>query len=125
MQKPTSLPKITGFEAIALEVGDFGRSVQFYADVLRLEVEVLAPGHFAQVTGMSLYLLATGKKPVSKGFHIELMVDDVEAWYTYLVERGITPLSEPKDMPWGSRNFSLRDPDGHEIELSGAGRAAA
>src|SRR4029077_6572650 len=105
-------------EAIALNVGDFDRSIAFYKGVLRLKVEVLAPGHFAQVVGMILYLLSLGKKVTSRGFHIELQVDNADAWYAYLVDRGITPDSEPEDMSWGSRDFYLHDPDGHEIELS-------
>ena len=32
--------------------------------------------------------------------------------------RGGTLLQEPKDDPWGSRNFSFEDPDGFKITIA-------
>ena len=109
--------KITGFGGIALHVGNFKRAVAFYRDVLGLDVEVVAPGHFAQIPAVNIALLGVGGRVTSGGFHIELAVDDVDAWHKRLTELGAKVTSEPTDQPWGTRDFYVEDPDGHELEL--------
>lgn len=110
--------RVTGLQAVSLEVSDFDRAVAFYHDTLGLKVEVAAPGHYATIPQVNISLVALGGEVVSEGFHIELVVNDVDAWYHYLAGRGVTLLTEPKDQPWGARNFYLRDPDGHKLELT-------
>ncbi len=110
-------PALTGLEGVALEVGDLAKAVAFYRDVLGLKVEVMAPGHFAMVPKLQLGLLSTGKKVRSQGFHLEIEVEDVDAWYVYLRDRGVE-VSAPVTEEWGERNVYFTDPDGHEIELS-------
>ena len=109
---------IKGMESIALEVSDFDRAVGFYRDILGLEVEVFAPGHFAQIPSVNISLLGVGRRVSSKGFHLELVVDDVDAWHERLKEQGATVTSSPKDQPWGTRDFYLKDPDGHLLEIT-------
>ncbi len=48
---------------------------------------------------------------VSKTFFIYLEVPNVDEKYKELEEKGFFPSSEPRDWPWGSREFALRDPD--------------
>jgi lactoylglutathione lyase len=118
MSKASS-PRITGFEAVALEVSDFDRSVAFYRDILGLKVTVEAPGHFAMVPAINVYLLSTGRRKVrSTGFHLELAVNNVDDFYARLKAIGVKGISKPKEYPWGDYSFYLTDPDGHEIELS-------
>jgi len=46
-------------------------------------------------------------------------VENVDAEYRTLVEKGITPINEPHDRKdWGIRCFHLRDPDGNLIEIN-------
>ena len=42
-------------------------------------------------------------------------VDDLDALYTKLLERGVRGLAEPKDRPWGERIAYVQDPDGYPI----------
>jgi catechol 2,3-dioxygenase-like lactoylglutathione lyase family enzyme len=49
------------------------------------------------------------------GIFINLSVDDVDEAYKELVSKGIKPSSEPRDWPWGNREFVLRDPDGYKL----------
>ena len=48
-------------------------------------------------------------------------VEDVDATFAQLSERGVEGLLKPQDfVDWGFRGAYLRDPDGNLIELSGA-----
>jgi len=51
------------------------------------------------------------------GIYIYLSVDDVDASYKELVDKGYKPSSEPRDWPWGNREFVLKDPDGYKLVL--------
>jgi uncharacterized glyoxalase superfamily protein PhnB len=44
--------------------------------------------------------------------HVEVQVEDVDAEHARL-SRLAVPVSELRDQPWGERNFSFADPDGH------------
>lgn len=49
-----------------------------------------------------------------------LEVEDIEARYKLLVERGVEFLSSPEKQPWGGVLTNLRDPDGNVITLLGS-----
>ncbi len=49
------------------------------------------------------------------GIYMCLSVDDVDAAHEALVAEGITPSSDPKDWPYGRREFVVRDPDGYKL----------
>lgn len=51
------------------------------------------------------------------GMFLYFQVDDVDAAHKKVLELGYTPSSEPKDWPWGKREFVLRDPDGYKLVL--------
>jgi uncharacterized glyoxalase superfamily protein PhnB len=42
-------------------------------------------------------------------------VEDVDAHYERAKASGAHPESEPKDMPYGQREFGVRDPEGHRF----------
>jgi len=50
-----------------------------------------------------------------KGMYVYINVDDVDATYNKFSEAGITPYTEPKDWPWGNREFIAKDPDGYKL----------
>jgi uncharacterized glyoxalase superfamily protein PhnB len=49
---------------------------------------------------------------------IDLEVNDVDIQYRRLSTTGIPIVKTPQDMPWGSRQFTIKDPDGMSIVLS-------
>ncbi|SRR5260221_4571926 len=51
------------------------------------------------------------------GIFIYLSVDNVDEAYKDLVAMGIKPSTEPKDWPWGNREFVLKDPDGYKLVI--------
>ncbi len=50
-------------------------------------------------------------------FHLNTS-QDVDELAAGIKERGGTLASEPADMPWGSRAFSLVDPDGFQMTIA-------
>jgi len=51
------------------------------------------------------------------GVFLYVSVADVDEAYKDLVDDGIKPSSEPKDWPWGNREFVVRDPDGYKLVI--------
>jgi catechol 2,3-dioxygenase-like lactoylglutathione lyase family enzyme len=51
------------------------------------------------------------------GIYTYISVDDVDEFYEGVVALGYKPSSEPKDWPWGNREFVLRDPDGYKLVI--------
>ncbi|MGH7241082.1 MAG: VOC family protein [Candidatus Saccharimonadales bacterium] len=54
-------------------------------------------------------------EPKGAGLFINISVDDVDEFYEGIVAKGFKPSSEPRDWPWGRREFVLRDPDGYKL----------
>ncbi len=52
------------------------------------------------------------------GLYITIGVEDVDAIYKEVIRKGYKPSSEPRDWPWGAREFALRDPDGYKLIFS-------
>ena len=52
--------------------------------------------------------------------HVAFAVDDVDAVCDNLTKQGLTIEIPPKDYYWG-RSAYLRDPDGHQVEITKAG----
>jgi catechol 2,3-dioxygenase-like lactoylglutathione lyase family enzyme len=52
-----------------------------------------------------------------QGLEIAYEVDDVDAWYRRIQQKGLPIESELTDKPWGHRSFSVTDPDGVKVVL--------
>lgn len=50
-----------------------------------------------------------------KGMYIYLWVENVEAEYKRQADLGLRPATQPRDWPWGNREFILKDPDGYKL----------
>ncbi|MCL5970168.1 MAG: VOC family protein [Patescibacteria group bacterium] len=49
------------------------------------------------------------------GMFINISVESVDDFYKGVINKGLKPSSEPRDWPWGNREFVLRDPDGYKL----------
>lgn len=56
-----------------------------------------------------------GLEPKGLGVFTYVEVDDVDAHFKLVTERGVHTSSEPQDWPWGKREFAVKDPDGYKI----------
>lgn len=54
-------------------------------------------------------------EPKGSGLYIYISVDNIDEYYQQLKSKNIETSSEPRDWPWGNREFVLRDPDGYKL----------
>lgn len=95
----------------------------FYRDLLRAEPVAQSEDMAIFMSGGTKifihrdYSPAEGDLPANN--HIAFAVDNVDATCAALTEQGLTLEVPPKDYYWG-RSAYLRDPDGHQIEITKA-----
>lgn len=54
-------------------------------------------------------------EPKGTGVYINIEVDNADKYYKQLLESGIKPSTEPRNWPWGQREFVVRDPDRYKL----------
>ncbi|MFN2114763.1 MAG: VOC family protein [Anaerolineae bacterium] len=111
---------IEGLGHVRLEVTDLARSIAFYRDALRFELDHEEPQDdpplaFLRAGDLTLVLAerrTAGRRRRDNGVLLSIEVTAVDAYHDALVARGVAP-SAPIDGPV-VRQFSVRDPDGYE-----------
>jgi uncharacterized glyoxalase superfamily protein PhnB len=111
-------------------VNDLEKSLSFYRDVLgftlkeRWEQDGVLHGVELVAGRVSFWLgqddWKKGRDRVKgQGFRIYCgTAQDVDAIAARVKAAGLTLLEEPKDQPWGGRDFGLVDPDGFTLTIS-------
>jgi peptidoglycan/xylan/chitin deacetylase (PgdA/CDA1 family)/predicted enzyme related to lactoylglutathione lyase len=122
--KPTR-PRVLGISHVAFQVSDLAAARAFYEDFLGYRARPVTaakagPGEcvLVPVNDRQYVELQPGLPPGEDRLdHVALETDDVEAMRRYLASRGIdVPVHSRKD-PSGNRSFTVRDPEGHALEL--------
>ena len=113
-----------------LTVGDIDKSIAWYRDVLGcvVEEEWKNEGKLmgaSMLAGAARFFLgqddwAKGKsRRKGEGFRLHLATaQDVDQIAARIKSAGGTLESQPADMPWGTRAFTLVDPDGFKLTIS-------
>jgi uncharacterized glyoxalase superfamily protein PhnB len=114
-------------------VNDIGRSLAFYRDVLGLTVRErweeggVLRGVELVAGGVSLWLAQDdwkqGRDRVKgQGFRIYCTTgQDIDALAARIRASGAALAEEPKDQPWGGRDFAVVDPDGFKLSIASEG----
>ena len=128
-------PRIGGVLEAALYVDDLPRAVEFYRDLLGLEMIVHQPPRHAFFrcgsTIVLLFVAAHSRMPPAKGAlpvpphgaqgqgHLCFAAPngDLAAWADYLRGQGVTIESEVT-WPHGPKSIYLRDPAGNSLEFA-------
>ena len=55
------------------------------------------------------------REPKGLGMFVYVEVDNIDEYYRTITKKGIAPSSEPRDWPWGNREFALKDPNGYTL----------
>jgi uncharacterized glyoxalase superfamily protein PhnB len=99
-----------------LPVRDVPAAQQWYEEVLGLGINWLWEDNFGSVGGdhVELFLYESDAPHPTI---CSIFVDDVEAVYERCRERGGEIVSDLEAKPWGVREFSIRDPDGHVFRI--------
>lgn len=56
-----------------------------------------------------------GATPKGLGVFTYFEVENVDKYYQLLEDKGIQTSSEPKNWPWGKREFAIKDPEGYKL----------
>lgn len=119
-------PPLLGIRHVALNVRDVQRSIQFYSNILGMELEWMPDPDNAYLTSgqdnLALHKLPEGVAPTANQLvhHIGIVVrqpEDVDKWAERLRSHGISLAQEPKTHRDGARSFYFHDPDGLLIQL--------
>jgi uncharacterized glyoxalase superfamily protein PhnB len=108
---------IEGLGFVRLEVKDLGRSLTFYRDALRFELDQEAedpPQAFLRAGDLNVVLaeVRSARSHSGNGVRLSIEVTGVDAYHDALVARGVVPSAPVDDQ--STRFFSVRDPDGYE-----------
>ena len=104
-------------------VADLARTADFY-EKLGFPVQRFEEALRVKIGDFTLAFLDENKTPIKNesgaqpkglGIYTDVEVDDVDAYFKSLQEKGIRTSTEPRDWPWGKREFVVRDPDRYKL----------
>lgn len=109
-------PKITGIDHVAFYSSDPGAAKKFYGDLLGLP-----PGPWSGVYVIGQQNVEMEKDSERHGddriAHIAFATDDAEGMRKFLVASGVTVPASVHVEKSGTQWFTLKDPEGHDIEF--------
>ena len=103
---------------------DLQRTAEWYRDALGFEDELHGdPPNFLIVSrdgarimyALSHQAVVPNWRVVDNTWNVYIRVDDVDAAYAEMLERGAGIDYTLGNQPWGMREFGVQDPDGHDI----------
>ncbi len=120
--------RVEKISAVTFRVSNMKASVQFYRDVLGMELvyggERAGFSSLHAKDAQSAILNLEEGDTVTDWGRLIFYVADVDAFWAYLCEKGFRP-ERPRDASWGERYFHMPDPDGHELSFACPLRPAA
>jgi uncharacterized glyoxalase superfamily protein PhnB len=108
--------------ATVLYVNDVTRALEYYRDRLGFDVQHYdkIPDHYGYASRDNCHLhfaCVEGVPPTPNGdlFDVYIYVDDVDALYDELRERGADLMHQPVEQGYGLREIRVRDPHGYVL----------
>jgi len=117
-------PNTCGLRHIALKVNKFNECIQFYRDIIGMEVELQTDDYVYLTTGsdnISLHRVSDKMLAPQRLEHFGFLVDSpeqVDRWFEYISKAGAIATSPPTTFGIGTRSFSIIDPEGFEVEFT-------
>jgi lactoylglutathione lyase len=114
--------------AVRIFVRNWPQSCDFYRDILGLSERFKsdAAGWAEYDVGGPCFGIERvapedreGGELVGRMVGVSLRVDDIDATYQSLKEKGVKFVSPPEKQPWGGSLAHFRDPDGNVLTLLG------
>lgn len=122
--------KLKSVSGITLYVSDLDRTIKFYQDLGFTKITFDEKHASFGLNWFTLDFVASQKEEKEEfkeeanaqnrgsGVYFNINTDNVDEIYKELIKKGYGPSSEPRDWPWGNREFVLRDPDGYKLVFS-------
>jgi catechol 2,3-dioxygenase-like lactoylglutathione lyase family enzyme len=111
---------INSFAAV-LTVSNLDASLQYYVDVLGFREEFRFGNYAGLIRDECRIHLSQQGNPNSGTpgtGAVYIFCDEVDAYFALISSRGARVDGEPKDYPYGLRDFIARDPDGNMLTFS-------
>jgi predicted enzyme related to lactoylglutathione lyase len=109
------VPRLTH---VRVNVRDLGRAIEWYEDLFGVPAEGHwppdAPTYVHFTLGPAQFALGRYDPVPATGARFNLEVDDVDAWWAR-ISPGADVLEPLQDTLYGTRKFTIRDPDGNEL----------
>jgi catechol 2,3-dioxygenase-like lactoylglutathione lyase family enzyme len=112
--------KLTSIRSV-LAVKNLAASAAFYRDKLGFDVDFEADGWcFISRDSFRLMLghcpdVMPAAELGDHSYFAFVGVEGIDDLHREFLSRGLTPNEEPRDKPWGIREFGITTPDGHTI----------
>jgi predicted enzyme related to lactoylglutathione lyase len=113
-ERPSSNPRQFVQGAPVLHVPDVAGTAAFYRDVLGFTWDFGDDTYAVVWRDNSAIHFARGETG-PRGIHLFQWVEDVDAYYKEIVDRGARVPKEPADQPYGIREFALSDVNGVDV----------
>ncbi len=109
------------FECVVpiLNVKNFAESMDYYVNKLgfRKKWDWGDPPTFGSVTRGKVEIFLCEGAQGQPGMWMSIFVDDVDALHEEYKSRGAVIRQPPTNMPWGTREMNMEDPDGHRLRM--------
>jgi len=107
---------------VTFYVSDLRKAARFYEETLGLEKKYEYSSYVGFECGgveIGLTPKRTERQKVKPSSpSVEFLVDDVEKVYNEMKKKGVKFIKELHDEPWGGRQATFTDPDGHILEIA-------
>lgn len=102
-----------------LHSSNLKKSLDYYVNQLGFEDkwEWRDPPPFGGVFKNNVEIFFSEYNQGHPGTWICIVLDDVDAYYEYIKEKGAVIISPPVDRSWNMREMMVTDPDGHVIRF--------
>jgi lactoylglutathione lyase len=131
-QQPVARPKVLGVAHMAIYVKDLAKTRQFYEDFLGFAEPFTLPKKGGE-PGVRIVFVKVNDHQYIEIFneadrgegqlnHVSVYADSADRMRDYLLAHGIEPMGNAAKGPvpkgqTGNKNFNVKDPDGHIIEI--------
>lgn len=114
---------IKRFHSTLFYASDIEQTARFY-EQLGFSVQKLNDTVRIKLGDFTLALIDENKTPIKNesghtpkglGVFTYVEVEEVDQYFQSLRQNGVETSSEPRDWPWGKREFVVKDPDGYKL----------
>lgn len=116
--------KLKKLDSLLFYVTDTHKTAQFYGDLGLEIVKEQKDFTLAKLNDFELHFHDKTEvifrnesfiEPKDAGIFIYINVANIDEYYQSLKKARLKPSSEPRNWPWGNREFVIRDPDGYKL----------